>query len=515
MSFMRGAFALAAAGLLSKMMGALYRVPLSYLLGAEGIGLYQMAYPFFNIAFVVLVSGIPLAAAKLSAEEVARGRYGAARQVFRVTLRLLLVMGSTLSLAFYCLAPFFAQHLLGDPRALYPLRAMAPAVFFISILIALRSHFQGLQRMKAIAASQIIEQLVRVATMLGLAFVLLPFGLEFAAAGATFGAATGALAGVAILGIIYLRTPRPRDTKEYQIKGGLEILGDILRFALPITCGAFILPVMETVDAAIVPLRLQAVGFTVGQATALYGQLTGMAVSLMAFPTVITAAFAYSLMPAIAEAASLRQGELIAQRVREALHLTVLVGLPATVGLYLLPTEICDLLFGTPAAGIPLTFLAFGSFFLSLQQTTAAILQGLGRARLPLQSVLLGACCNALLNYYLTIIPALNIRGAALGTGLGFTVAALFNLRAVHRLTGIGLGIREFILRPLAASLGMAMVVRLAYAHFFFILARRSTAVPLAVLAGAFTYLFLLLFFGALPLGLLVRFLPPCLRKRP
>ena len=237
--------------------------------------------------------------------------------------------------------------------------------------------------MKAIAVSKVIEQLFRVATMLGLAFVLLPLGLEYAAAGATFGAVSGALAGVAVLGTLYLRSPQPNDTGRPQTKGRVQILRDIIRFALPITCGAFILPVMETVDAAIVPLRLQAVGFTVRQATALYGQLTGMAVSLIAFPTVITGAFAYSLMPAIAEAASLKKRELISRRVREALRLTVLVGLPATVGLYLLPGEICALLFGTPEAGIPYPIWPMGPFSSACSRRRPQSCKGWGRPGSP------------------------------------------------------------------------------------------------------------------------------------
>lgn len=293
------------------------------------------------------------------------------------------------------------------------------------------------------------------------------------------------------------------------------ILRDIIRFALPITCGAFILPVMETVDAAIVPLRLQAVGFTVRQATALYGQLTGMAVSLIAFPTVITGAFAYSLMPAIAEASSLQKGELISLRVREALRLTVLVGLPATVGLYLLPREICAFLFKTPEAGIPLSYLAYGTFFLSLQQTTTAILQGLGHAHIPLKGVLLGGCCNAILNYYLTVIPALNIRGAALGTGVGFTVAALLNLLAVRRLTGIRLRMREYIFRPFLATLGMALAVKLVHSWVLSQDGGTGSAVLAAVLAGVLVYLILILATGALPFRFFASFFSLRPRRRP
>ncbi|MGI6143556.1 MAG: putative polysaccharide biosynthesis protein [bacterium] len=499
MSFLHGALVLTLAGLCSKIIGAVYRVPLSYLLGAEGIGLYQMAYPFYSIAFILAASGIPIAVAKLSAEQIAHGRHDVARLIFKVALVLLAITGFCSSLVLYLLAPVLANRILGDPRALYPLRAIAPAVFLIAIQVALRGYFQGMQKMAPIAGSQVVEQVVRVTTMLGLAYVLLPRGLEYAAAGATFGAVTGALAGNFLLGALYLRSLQSVGRLSVGVKDMAVILGDIIRLALPITFGAFIMPVMDTVDAVIVPLRLQAIGFTVRQATALYGQLSGMAVSLLLFPTVITAAFAFSLIPAISEAVALKKGNLVSRRVEEALGVTVLVGLPATVGLYLLPTEICQLLFQTPEAGGPLTFLAFGCFFLCLQQTTTGILQGLGRASVPVQSIFLGACCNAVLNYYLTVIPALNIKGAALGTGIGFTVAALFNLRAVGHLAGIRLSLRDLLLRPLAATIGMAVAVKVVYAWFWSHTGGSPLAVLPAILIGGAVYFLLALLTGAVP----------------
>ena len=514
-SFLRGALVLILAGFCSKIIGAIYRVPLSYLLGAEGIGLYQMAYPFYSSAFILAASGIPVAVAKLSAAEIAHGRHHRARLVFRLALVLLALTGFCFSLLLYLLAPVLANRILRDPRALYPLRAIAPAVFLIALQVALRGYFQGRQNMAPIAGCQVVEQAVRVTTMLGLAYALLPRGVEYAAAGATFGTVTGALAGVLLLGVHYLRAPRPTGGRPASIKEKAAILREIVRLALPITLGALIMPVMDTIDAVMVPWRLQTIGFSVRQATSLYGQLSGMAVSLILFPTVITAAFAFSLIPAISEAVALKRGDLVSRRAGEALGLTVLVGLPATVGLYLLPAEICQLLFRTPEAGAPLSFLAFGCFFLCLQQTTTGILQGLGRAGVPVLNIFLGACCNALLNYYLTAIPALNIRGAALGTGMGFTVAALFNLRALDRLAGIRLDFKAMLYRPLAATLGMAAAVKAAYPWFWARTGGSPLAVLPAVLLGAAVYLLLALLTGAVPRRYLTYISSSGFRRRP
>ena len=318
-------------------------------IGAEGIGLYQMAYPF---------TALPLSWRQRYSH--CRGETKCRRDSPRpppccpadipAALALLALTG-------FCFppplsaGPVLATKILGDPRALYPLRAIAPAVFLIAIQVALRGYFQGRQKMVPIGGSQVVEQLVRVVTMLGLAYALRPRGLEYAAAGATFGTVTGALAGNLLLGALYLRSPQTVDRHPTGAKEMGAILADIVRLALPITLGAFIMPVMDTVDAVIVPMRLQVIGFSVRQATALYGQLSGMAVSLILFPTVITAAFAFSLIPAISEAVALEREDLVSRLVGEALGVTVLVALPATVGLYLLPAEICQLLFQTPEAG--------------------------------------------------------------------------------------------------------------------------------------------------------------------
>ena len=181
--FLKGALILTVAGLMVKVIGSVNRILLSRLLGGEGIGLYQMAYPIYLLMLSVCSAG-----------KVAKNDYAQAHRIFKVTLGLMAVFGLFFALTLYGLAGFLVSTgWIRDGRAYYALVVLTPAVFFSSILASFRGYFQGYQMMTPPAVSQILEQLVRVLVMIGLAYLLLPRGLEYAAAGAAFGAVPGFL----------------------------------------------------------------------------------------------------------------------------------------------------------------------------------------------------------------------------------------------------------------------------------------------------------------------------------
>ena len=200
--FLRGAMILTLAGLMVKIIGSVNRILLSRLLGGEGIGLYQMAYPVYLLMLSVSSAGIPIAISIIVAEKVAKGDFASAGRVFRVSLGLMAATGLVFAAGLYCAAGWLVDSgLVRDPRAYYGLVALTPAVFF-----SLRSWpasvviFRGYQMMTPPAVSQILEQFVRVVTMVVLAYYLLPYGLEYAAAGApAFGAVPGSITGLIVL----------------------------------------------------------------------------------------------------------------------------------------------------------------------------------------------------------------------------------------------------------------------------------------------------------------------------
>ncbi len=502
--FLRGAAILSIAGLLSKFIGSIYRVILTRLMGAEGIGLFELAYPVYVTLLTVSRSGIPVALAQLVARSQATDKEDEHLRIFRTARFLSVLIG-----LFFTLAMIFGSkgliRILGwDPRALPSLLAIAPAIFFVSIMAAYRGYFQGFQRMGPTGVSQVVEQAVRMVTMLILVILLLPMGVEYAAGGATFGAVTGAVAGLGVMLYFFRKSghaphglgiPRQQEVRDRGPK--------IARVALPVTFGALVFPLMRLVDAVIIPSRLQVAGWSITEATPLYGTLAS-ALVLVNFPTILTVALAASLVPAIAHVHERGNREELSGRINTALRVSVIVGLPAAVGLFVMAEPLSKIIFDLPEAAVPLVIVSWGVLFMGVQQTTSGILQGAGLVRWPAVNLFWGAALNGVINFFLTAQPYWGIRGAALGTTMGFALAAILNLFVLVRKLKPTLSF-NIIFPAMGAALGMGLLIN-PILHlwqqvlqvppdvvegFMYVL-----AVLLTVVCGALIFFLLLLFAG-------------------
>lgn len=507
-NFVKGAAILTAAGIISRSLGLFYRIVITRLIGAEGVGLYQMAYPIYTTLLVVSVSGIPVALARLVSENIALGRWNNALRIFRVARGLSLVVGGLISALLFFLAKPLITFLGLDPRSYYTVVAISPAILIVSLMASYRGFFQGMQNMVPTAYSQIVEQVVRMMTMIGLAYLLLPYGLEIAAAGATFSAVTGSLVGLSLLLVVFFKQkPQISLNSTDEVNSPervLKVIHQIASYVIPVTIGALVLPLMSLVDLIFVPQRLQTIGFSVEQATILYGELTGVALVLVHFPGIITSSLQISLIPAISTAYTLKLTDTIEKRTSLALRYAVIIGLPAAAGLFILAEPLCKVIFDVPTAAIPLRFVAWGVFFIALQQISSGILQGIGQVKLPARNLLIGASVNAIINYTLTAIPFFGIRGAALGTVLGFLTAASFNLISLQKRIRFSVNWSDSFFKPVIAS-GIMM----AGAHFgyqgMFSLAKRILpwateliALVFAVCFGASIFFLVMIVIGGI-----------------
>ncbi|MFZ7104727.1 MAG: putative polysaccharide biosynthesis protein [Peptococcaceae bacterium] len=501
-SFLKGALILSIAGIISKLLGALYRIPFARLVGDEGVGLYQMAYPFYTMILAVSTAGIPLAVSKLIAERhYQKDEKGIAR-VFWLSMTVLLITGAAAAVGLYYSADFIANNILKEPRAALSLKAIAPAILFTSSMATLRGYFQGFQTMTPTALSQVFEQIIRVTTVFFAALYLLPLGVEYAAAGATFGAATGGLAGLVLLWIIYFIN-NSRKNKKYQLvqlqESNLDLVKQIIYLAVPISIGGLVLPLMQTMDTFLVPLRLQAAGFTVQEATGLYGQLSGMAGAIINLPFIITTALAASLVPAVAESLASGRLSLVRGQFSSALLLALVIVLPATVGLMVLARPICQLLYNQPEAGIPLAWLAPTVLAVGIYQTSTATLQGLGKPLIPVMSLFLGAIIKGVLTFYLTAVPSLGVKGAALATVIGFLAAAFRNLIMINKyLTSQWLKVKEHLLKPAVSVTVMGFAVVLSYQELLKLGIRGEISTLAAISLGALSYFLILILIGGI-----------------
>lgn len=437
--FLRGAMILTLAGLLVKVIGSVNRILLSRLLGGEGIGLYQMAYPVYLLLLAVSAAGIPIAISITVAGFLAKKDYANVNKVFSVSLRLMAVVGLVLALLLVAVAGWLVDTgIIRDARAYYALVALTPAIFFASILASFRGYFQGHQLMTPPAVSQIVEQLVRVVTMVVLAYVLLPQGLEYAAAGAAFGAVPGSLTGLVVLGCFY-RYYRKRYLlpEEGRLTGGQSVMRTgtlikrLLLLALPVSCANVLVPVTSSIDVLLVPRRLAESGWSVAQATTMFGYLAGMAQPLLLMATIPTMSLATSLVPAVSEAAALGQQQVIKAKTAAAMKLCCLWTVPASVGMAVLACPISQLLYGTQAAGTAIMHSAPAIWLLGLQQVTTGMLQGVGHTNLPMLNMLIGIAAKIISVYCLTNAQY-GIAGAAWATNINFGLTALLNIAVLH-----------------------------------------------------------------------------------
>lgn len=494
--FIRGALILTIAGLSVKVLGAVNRILLSRLLGGEGIGLYQMAYPVYLMMLSISSAGVPIAISILVSEKVAKGDFFGAKRVFKLSFGIMFIMGVFFSTLLYFVAKFLiSAGILRDTRAYYAIVALTPAVFFATLLASFRGYFQGFQDMTPSAISQILEQFVRVMTMLGLAYYFLPMGLEYAAAGAAFGALPGAITGLIVLSIFYYKNKDKFkiETENSQIvEKWSKLAKRLVKLALPVSAANLLVPLVMAVDMLIIPNRLEVAGFSVKEATTLFGYLAGMAYPLVMMATIPTLSITTSIVPAIAEFKVLQEPINIQKKINTALRFLGLITLPAAIGMFVLGTPIANSLYNASAAGPIIQALAPAVVLFGLQQVTTGVLQGLGMTIIPMLNMLFSIIVKAGLVWMLVADPNFGIIGAAWVSVINFGLVAVLNIWFIIKLGKVDFSL-TILKKILLASVLMGGCVKLVYNFLVVINANGIAALVSSVLVGAISYIVFLL----------------------
>jgi stage V sporulation protein B len=492
--FFKGTLILTVAGIVVKVIGSLNWIFLSRILGGEGIGIYQIAFPLYLLALSISSAGIPVAISIITAEKIALRDYRGANRVFKHSFILLTISGIVLSMLVLFGAGWLIDHrLIRDPRAYYSLVALSPAIFLVTLLSSFRGYLQGWQLMTPTAVSQIIEQLFRVVAMLIFAGFLLPRGLAFAAGGASLGAGVGAFAALVVLVSYYYRLKRythsiiQPEAEQVENKDAWASCRRLIKLAWPVSLSSIMLPLVANLDLLVVPRRLEAAGYSVEQATEQFGYLTGMAVPLVNLTTILTAALATSLVPAISRAASLGDNQDVYYRTAGAMRLANIATIPFGMMLWILANPIVSVIYNAPGASDAARVMAAGVFLLGIHQVTTGVLQGLGRTTIPVINMGISAVVKVVLNWLLTAIPTLGIAGAAWATVADIGIAAVLNIYFVYRYTGYFLCIGD-LLKNIGAAFVMAGVMYFGYDRVLTTLQSEPMAISLVLLLGGLAY---------------------------
>ena len=502
---LKGATILAIAGIVSKIFGAIFRIPLTNMIGAEGQSYYSAAYPVYQLLYTIATAGFPVAISRMVSERIAQGDYNNAHRAYRLALKVSAVLGLIAFAIMFAGAGAIARA-YKNPGAEASMRAISFALLLTPFLASMRGYYQGRQEMKPTAVTEVVEQMARVAAGLSLAYVFYRTSLEKAAAGATFGASAGVIAALIVMMFIYRRD---RDRRKQLSKDSVireesdrQRLKELIIFVVPITIGSSIMPIMFNIDAAIVMRRLLETGWSESMSKTLYGLMGGYCDPIVGMPFVFVDALCISLMPAVTTAFTLKNKEQLDEHIKTGLKTMMVITYPCTIGLIVLARPILTMLYykkqDEAVMAVPtMQILAVTIVILAIMRAFSTSLQGIGRMMLPVWNLFIGAVVKTIVSYILVGIPALNVKGAALGSVAAYTTAGILNYLALRKYAGVSLDVKSIFITPLYAALIMGAGAFGMYRLMFLITSSNAVSTLAAILAGVIIYFVTVFLTGA------------------
>lgn len=502
--FVGGIIILTVSNLLVKVTGLLFKIPMNYIMGDTGMGYYNSAYSIYTLFYMLSTSGLPVAISVTVSEKRAQGKIGSAKKVFHLALAVFAAIGL---LAFALM--FFASDklalLISSELSAMSIAAAAPTILFVCVSGAYRGYFQGCGNMMPTAVSQLIEAMGKLLIGIACALYAIRRGAEIhvVAAYAVFGLTAGSFVGMLYLIITrFVRGDRDLVT-EHEIDYTSDKTGSIfkrfLTISIPVTLSASVMSLTNTLDTAMIQRILILSGMTAEEATAAYGNYTSLAVPLFNLPPVLIYPIAYSLVPAVAAAAGEGKIEAVRDKIRVSLKYALIIGLPCAMGLSALSDPILCLLYNDTsahAAAMLLTLLAPSSLLVCILAITNSVLQGCGKEKMPVISMLVGGGVKLLSG--MLLIKLCGISGAPMSTFLCYLTVTVMNLAFTVRYTKVRLT-PGMLYKPLLS----AVVCSLSAVLFNNILKPvlgSSPACVTSVLVAAVVYLTMLILLGEVSL---------------
>lgn len=496
--FLKGTLILIIASLIARVLGFINRIVVARLIGEEGVGLYMMALPTLFLVITITQFGLPVAISKFVAEANAKGDEKKIKKILVVSLACTLSLSLLFTPLLLILAPMLSGTLFTDERTIWPLLAIAPIVPIIAVSSVIRGYFQGKQNMHPFALSQIIEQIVRIAFIAVLTKAFLPYGIEYAAAGAMLASVIGELVSLLyLMSMFKLRKHFKMRKGFFKIaRSGKGTFKELMSIAVPTTGSRMISSFSGFLEPIIVTQSLAIAGVATSLATRQYGELMGYALPLLYLPSFITLSLATSLVPAVSEANSQGNILLVEHRLKQALHITFNTGCIAVVVLFVFADPILEAMYGSSNASVFIKFLAPFFILYYFQIPLQSMLQALNLARAAMLNSFIGAVVKLVVIWLLATKENFGIMGAVIGIAVSTVLVAFLHFSTILKVVPITLHTRSYLLSILiAVSAGYS-----GYFGYHHILDMQTLLIRLfgSIILLMTVYTFLMLIFGVI-----------------
>ena len=492
-SFEYGAIILLCSTLIVKLIGAIFKIPLSNLIGDLGFGYFSSAYDLFTPIYSLSMAGLPIAVSRLVAEQMAEGKYRDVRQSLKVTKKAFFITGFIGLVLMLLLIYPFVSITDATGKTVYSLFAIAPSLLFCCVMSTYRGYYEGLRNMYPTAASDIIEAMGKLVLGLGFAYAVMQIteNVALAAAGAMLGITVGAAAAALFLRLRYKFKGDMISDEELEnspeAMSSKATLKALIAIAIPVVVASLANNIASLVDVSMVKLQLKNLMDNSGDMimdmykssiadynltakevltskavpTFLYG-IRGKAFTIYNLVPTITSVLGVSALPVLASSWVKKDKPLIKKNIDSMIKTTAIIAMPAGVGFFALGGPIMALLYNTVASveiGAPMMRI-FGcaAFFAGLAIPMTSMLQAVGKQVYALRNVAIGAVLKVVVNLLLVAVPSINIQGAAVGTFACYLFVFVANLITLIKVTGVVPSFKKVFIKPFvsAATCGVA-----------------------------------------------------------
>ncbi|MBP0979851.1 MAG: polysaccharide biosynthesis protein [Oscillospiraceae bacterium] len=505
-NFLFGSVILIASTLIVKIIGCFFKIPLQNLIGSVGMGYFSTSYALFNLVYALSVAGLPMAVAKMVASSSARHEYKNTRKILRISNISFLITGLLGSVLMAVFSRYYVDNFTSNPDAYWCTIMMAPSILFCCISSAYRGYYEGLQNMYPTAISQVIEAVIKLCVGYFAAWYIIKLGweqyyqtgyifgeiilnpndaentiLKFASAAGIFGVTVSTFLGALYIWLIYIIKGDGISKSELEISKDAEptiaIFRQLIKIAIPICLAAAVMNIASFIDTKTMVKRLALAlnkdskilisqyknlipsNLKLSQIpNFLYGAYSGMSVNIFNLIPSLTTAFSISILPVVTAAVTKKDNTALKQNMECVLRITNLICVPASLALVVLSKPILIALYGARAneatiAVFSLRLLGIAAIFVSLAMPINSMLQAVGKINTPAKLMITGVVFKLILNQYLISNPAINIKGAPIGTIVCYGIVVLGGLFVLLKTTKIKLNIKSVFIKPFIGSI--------------------------------------------------------------
>jgi len=507
---------LAAASIISRIIGLVYRLPMTNIIGDTGNNYYSCAFEIYNIMLIISSYSLPLAVSKLVSARMAKKERKAAFQILKGSLLFAVISGLVVALVVYFGAEFFTN-LLKTPLSIFALRVLAPALVVVAILGVLRGFFQGMGTMMPSAISQILEQIVNAIISVWAAYVLFEEGRKigemlgnpeqyaaaYGAMGGTLGTNLGAVAAllfVLFVFYIYMKVFKKKMKRERNVE--VDSFGYTMKVLIitiiPVLLSTTIYNVSGIIDQGLFKNIATWQGYTSEQIDVWWGVFSGKYKVLINVPISIASAMAASSVPTLTSSFAAENMDAVRGQINAAMRFVMVIALPCCIGLAVLAKPVFMLLFpGTmetlDMAAQMMWVGAVAVVFYSMSTLSNGLLQGIDRLKVPVKNAAISLVLHVILLIALMMFFKLNIYAVVIANAFFALLMCLLNAFALRKYSGYKQEIKKTFLIPLLASGVMGVMAFVFYQALYMLTKSNVLALAVSIILAIIIYAVLLL----------------------